>query len=131
MNPGRELDVLVAEKVFGCKPFLGSDGVTKYCKCNMKNQLDNGSHETRFKGIKPYSIDMGYAMEIVDHVRKVHWEDVFSLLSPQDECKLWFAGFEKKWHGRKYAQVYDREAGDTAAHAICMAALKTVENRTQ
>jgi hypothetical protein len=111
VNAGRELDALVAEKVIGIP---------------VKKFEDGSWLTTTGENIEPYSTDIAAAWEVVEHMRTTHWLDVFSLMSPSDESKFWFAGFEKKWHGRSYAGIYDREAGDTAPHAICAAALKAV-----
>jgi hypothetical protein len=120
MNPGRELDRLVAEKVFGhkvveFKPF----GRIDWAIMDEKAQL---------VPVPRYSEHIACAWELVEHMRQRQVCDVFSLFGPSDESDLWFATFEKKWHGHDMSikDIYDRVSGVAAPHAICLAALKAV-----
>lgn len=101
MQPGRELDALVAEKVMSLY----------------------GQEKTVWPN---YSTDISSAWAVVEEVRKKSRFDVLSLYSPCDESDKWWAGFERKWPGRNINHMYDLESGITAPHAICLAALKSV-----
>lgn len=103
MNPGRELDALIAEKVFGLK--------TENYGYFLVERVD----PSNIKGIYPidylipeYSTSIGAAWEVVDKL-----QDYSFILQTLD--RTWQARFGVHW-GRS----------DTAPHAVCLAALKAV-----
>jgi hypothetical protein len=120
VSPGRELDALVAEKVLGCKPFLGTDGVTKYCNCGRTSSFDDGAHEMRSGGLKPYSTSISAAWELVEHLGE-HRGFWFRLEKQASLPGLWLAAFREAGLDDE-----DTAASVTAPHAIALAALKAV-----
>lgn len=122
--PGRDLDALVAQIVMGYN-------VQYHVLEGKAIKLEEGKNVGKFMKIPNYSTNIADAWDIVKKIMSTHFEDVFSLLGPSDESNKWFAGFEKKWHGNKYGSnidnVYTREGGETAPHAICLAAIKVFE----
>lgn len=103
MEIGRELDTLIAIKVF-----------------KFKN-LESNSY------ILPYSSDISSAWKIVEYMNKNHFRCVLSLFSPSDDKDSWGAYFAKKWPLTDYLSM-EIEDGETAEHAICLAALSATKN---
>lgn len=101
MNPGRELDALVAEKVMGIK-----------VRCDI---LASGTilpivGGTITKHIEPYSTDIAAAWEILSKFKK------FSVFQGEDVMvEISIGKF-----GKESAHA------NTVPHAICLAALKVV-----
>jgi hypothetical protein len=133
VSPGRELDALVAEKVLGCKPFLGTDGVTKYCNCGRTSSFDDGAHEMRSGGLKPYSTSISAAWEVVEKLSQQ--SRILQLIQAEEgdynretgKPRGWFAHLPRKhWDLASAYGPYDWTEGDTAPHAIALAALKAV-----
>lgn len=103
LKPGRELDALIAEKVFGDKP-IRTD-------CEVYNRHGGW--------LRPYSSSIEAAWEVVE---KMTARPGFEL-----DCQItpakgpgglgWYCNFGDSRHG---------EYGETAPHAICLAALKAV-----
>ncbi len=144
MKPGRELDAIVAEKVFGCKVLRANDeglSQSEYERrrrwekerCGCAGSLHNDSDdEGCYEWLKEYSTDIAAAFEVVEKMRDPgSHRDCFSLYSPTDTVKDWFACFDRKWHGHSLESVgpdayLELESGESAPHAICLAALKAV-----
>lgn len=105
LKPGRELDALVAEKVMGVK--------------------DPQMFPNFGAAVPRYSTDIASAWLVVEKMRE-NIKDVLTLAGPSDETPKWWATFDKKWHGRASQNLFEWESGDTAPHAICLAALKAV-----
>lgn len=142
MKPGRELDALVAEKVMGCKVFarqivipgtscmvreagkerveMHDDRTLYICQCDPAH-----IHNENNGQLPEYSTDIAAAWIVVEWIRKHRWRGILTLAGPSDETTSWWATFEHKWHGRSGDNLYDWEPGETASHAICLAALKT------
>lgn len=143
MNPGRELDALVAEKVFGCKvekreghktgPVRTGTigeliGRTEYtCNCPTMDYVnDFGAFDPKFphsdnaglfSSIKHYSSEIAAAWEIVERMReRHHW----TRIELNNFGKgTWLVNFE----------IGGATSGESAPHAICLAALKAVEGK--
>jgi len=116
LKPGRELDALIAEKVMGI-PVTKEQG-------DYWPPPDPGKNFST-QPIPDYSTDISAAWEVVEHMRTKHWRDAFTLFSPEIEnATEWRAFFAKK-----FVSVDDSkfESGESAPHAICLAALKSVE----
>lgn len=142
MKPGDELDALVAEKIFGCKVLRATDeGLSQKeyehlrrwgpkCGCEGLSHDFWIGDECSFPA--PYSADIAAAWEVVEKMRSPgSHRDCFSLYSPTDTVDDWYACFDRKWHGRSLESVgpdayLEFESGESAAHAICLAALKAV-----
>lgn len=97
LKPGRELDALVAEKVFGV------DVGDIYYDSTMQ-EITNFS-------IPHYSTDISAAWEVVEKFGR------FDLIL--NGSGAWCAEFYGSW---------DRSFGDSAPHAICLAALKAAQS---
>lgn len=89
MNPGRELDALIAERVMGGKT-----------KC---------TEIPGYEFIPNYSEDIAAAWEVVEKLKKPR--PIFNL-----ECDQRLG----RWNANFYGAAAE---GDTAPHAICLAAL--------
>lgn len=108
MNPGSELDILIAEKVFGVK--------YEEPKLNQFKPMPNPNSCPR------YSTDIAAAWEVVEKL---------NLLS-----KFSLERFEDRYRIVEYAGGYDNNftfisEAETAPHAICLAALKAVGHPIQ
>lgn len=118
MKPGRELDTLVAEKVMGLKEDYLSCPTCKY------DGVMGGL------GYLPYSTDITAAWLVVEKMH-THPKPVLQLAAPQqDFCnERWRAEFSRKWwhEGSPYEYACN---GETAAHAICLAALHFFKDKT-
>jgi hypothetical protein len=108
INPSRELDALIAEKVMGLAVFNGM--IFRY----IQDYKEGDVATAESCPIPKYSTDIAAAWEVVDKLggdfvlhRKTAWECVF------------FLGRDK----------YFQDRSETAPHAICLAALKTVGSR--
>lgn len=99
MNPGRELDREVAEKVMRVGPDHIKDGLYKH---------------------KPYSTDIAAAFEVLKAVHKklegwLYWELGGNVCRWYDSAQSGAEGNPVYWAN-----------GESTAHAICLAALKAV-----
>lgn len=152
LKSGPELDALVAEKVMGWVLY-GEDGHSKpvhkksldrpgetfddweykgphprlvspsgreffLCQCRYRKGLEN---------LPPYSTDIAAAWEVVEHMTqttKENWKiEIFS--SAFIATFSYESGRDKPW------QTGEHEAyGDSIPHAICLAALKAVGEKT-
>lgn len=118
MNPGRELDALVGEKVFGIT----------FCVCSNWdcNNTYNGYYLkcNQCKGMipypAPYSTDIRAAWEIVGKLKPYFPEIRFD--NPN-----WTCGLKGNNSAGKFVEIITQH-GDTAPHAICLAALRATGN---
>ncbi len=129
MEPGRELDALVAE-LFGEKPDVSP---TEDSLWLIRRGSDNGGWLRSITGSdpddcnlmvvdwlpRPFSTDIAAAWEVVE---KLLGRFQFTLNSLEDGLG-WYAEFGA-WNEKIY-QAYDENA-ETVPHAICLAALKAV-----
>jgi len=114
MNPGRELDALVAEKVMGAKITFGID----YSRQNIKLFDGCGKPPT-------YSTTIHAAWKVVEKLRHRNFSftshnDVGMSGSASTPGKGWMAVFHIEGGPMDYTYA------DTAPLAICKAALKAV-----
>lgn len=126
----RELDVLIAEKVFGAKiTFLNQkcgwriDYTADKDECNDPITTDMGNDGYRLKN---YSIDIKAAFEVVEELRI--WTKAFSLVTivhmDQSNELEWMAQWE--FHNPlNYDFVF--ATNESAPKAICEATLKLLE----
>lgn len=131
MNPGPDLDRLIAEKLFGWAwyEFKGDKYLVPPGFEGPGWNDDNGNRPgfltrlKRFPKLTPnYSTDISAAWKVVDKVRNK--SIAFSIVTLWDQPTgkyLWLAKFE--WWG---TERFEFSAQDTAPHAICLAALKAV-----
>jgi hypothetical protein len=107
LKPGRELDQFVAEKVMGWK-------ILSHWEPNVpKHLLDENQCEVIPPLFKFYSTDINAAWQIVDYLKDWH----FSLKR---------MSFYEKWHWEAYFKARPTVIGETAPHAICLAALMAI-----
>lgn len=112
MKPGREMDALVAERVFGLKYrarwFMGVIDPRSPDGTNMRPMGDMDYPAP------PYSTDIAAAWEVVEKFGQAF-------------DRLYFSG--GKWECWIEPSVGERaqEFGDSAPHAICLAALSAVQ----
>ena len=126
LPPGRELDVLVAEKVMGWRSGKCNGFVDEYysgwrCQeCGTTGQWGfQGEHE---KEPSPYSTDIAAAWEVVEKIEglKPHHD---LLIIPSYPAVAWEeAPVDFHDYGR------DVIRGETIPHAICLAALRAVSS---
>jgi hypothetical protein len=116
MKPGRELDALVAEKVMGFK-------VIETDECNGEDNLWLQGYEDQ--ELPSYSTDVAAAWEVVEKLKLFQvkqtdsdgYTDYVQLW--QDSEGIWTIG---DWED----QLLILSEGESAPHAICLAALKAV-----
>ena len=102
MNPGHELDALIAEKVMG-----------------IPRQWSEAASTWRPEALPRYSTDIAAAFEVAAKLE----EQEFALQlwhSEKNDIPGWYAHFTGKYW---ISSGYEGEKGETAAHAICLAAL--------
>ncbi len=110
MNPGRELDALVAEKVMGLKPEL-----IEYMHPFLGKFTIDQTQMNPFMWAPCFSTDIASAWDVVDKLRPLG---------------LWIISHDD-WYGAAFAEndtlgvEYNLEEGQSVPHAICLAALKT------
>lgn len=115
LKPGRELDALVAEKVFGRKVEWVYD--EEECRKEPMVFMDRTGD---FEVLSHYSTSIACAWEVVETLIST---DDWAEFSLDYESNL-------KWTvapGSFYHDTAKAVFGETAPHAICLAALKVVE----
>lgn len=116
IKPGPRLDALVAEKVFGCTPYIGPSAQYE-CGCSPMNP----EHETMINSwcvIPKYSTSIADAWQVVEKIEK---DFAIQISSDGDAKIIWYCYLENEDKG-----VWVNEKADTAPHAICLAALKAI-----
>lgn len=114
MEAGRELDVLIAERVMG-KKVVDIEGESYALPPEI---------ETAYP-VKAYSTDIEAAWQIVEYMKSQH-DMVFALMNRHEG-----RGAIKDWRADFYPFISDRNRsgyayGETAPEAICRAALKAL-----
>lgn len=133
MKAGRELDALLAEKIFGCKVDREKRfyEVTMFCGCPGRQ---HDSDSDRVEGIPWYSTDIAAAWQVVDHVRYSVRNGRFVVRAPEGPAPAyWSAGYEDTSSEPGYGDSIHHwlVEGETAPHAICLAALRVIGVRDQ
>lgn len=124
LNPGRELDALIAEKVMGLDVIISTH---EYNKLN-----DVGTASSR-EPIKSYSTNISAAWEVVEKFNRGDYnEKMVSCCIDIEICDCPIGDFKDgNWVSVSIyspSQIKVQAFGKTAPHAICLAALKAVEN---
>jgi hypothetical protein len=137
MKPGRELDVLIAEKVFGLNLYDRFTGEEK--PITATQALAYASNLDR---IPPFSTDIAAAWMVVEKLKELNRDILpadretdlelkFALHS--DGIRIQYDRVDKKWEVCWWEVGFyeaDSESfmvkADTAPHAICLAALSVV-----
>ena len=113
IKPGRELDTLVADKIFGLT--MRDRYTGKEVPITLDQLLMSGS-ALRIMNLPRYSTDIGAAFEVVKKLQETAIVEV-SVHKGDWSCSI----------NRSGNEVPDYFASaDTAPHAICLAALKAV-----
>lgn len=119
MNPGRELDALIAQKVFGFK-------LIDQAQLGRKDKWYWHGEATVL--VPPYSSHIVAAWQVVEKLKIIKAPDYTDELNDMP-IFVRFLPYEGKWEAgwarSYYQQAYLCEA-DTAPHAICLAALKAM-----
>ncbi len=111
MNPGRELDALVAEKVMGWKSFGEHWAIP-----GEANDIRRVHKKVHWRP----SEDISAAWQVVSHM-KSQSNGLFGFMVDLRLSEEWDAEFDMYDEQESY-----KATGDTAPHAICLAALKAV-----
>jgi len=122
VKPGRELDALVAEKVFGAvvswdkyaggnHPHSPSINTPECPSCGYDGHWDHDA-------VPNYSTDISAAWQVVDRLT-----EVFADMELTVDKGMWECLFDT----REIVPEHFLAGADTAPHAICLAALKAVE----
>lgn len=117
MKPGRELDKLVAEKIFGWNLTF-----------NVHRQEWGQQHSDRFEPVPKYSTDIAAAWMVVERLNsknislKLDNDPVNADEGSNSRGREWIAQF---WN---YGGVSQYGQSETAPHAICLAALNLCKN---
>lgn len=123
MKPSRELDALVAEKVMG----ISKEQINEWLKRHGEYSYSfNEVHKFPY-----YSTDIASAWEVVEKLELFKRKQPFDGGEYHQYCQLWQDDDEKgKWTiGDFESQLFILAEGETAPHAICLAALKAVGTR--
>lgn len=116
MNPGRDLDALVAEKVMGWSELKTGLIVETGWDLYGKDSTGDGDFL-----VPEYSTDIAAAWDITEKMRHIKCkQDKFATFTVMQTEEGYWAGYT--WH----EVSYDDASGHTAPHAICLAALKAV-----
>jgi hypothetical protein len=129
MEPGRELDRLIAEKVMGWSPVKGDPSSFE----NPSEFQDEwmSRHAGVWQWLPAYSTDIAAAWEVVEKLKTIpgkpeEWGDGFD--TPFEIRISWMPSFSEwqvAWSPAYW--IYEHEASAaTAPHAICLAALRVV-----
>ena len=121
MEPGREMDALIAEKVMGWDTvhFVKfADGTIPFgASPDMQKEADDGGFIcSTNKEVPEFSTDIAAAWLVVEKMG----------LFGGTGCSLVGPLPGQKWHIHFGKISSDSVIGDTAPHAICLAALKAV-----
>jgi hypothetical protein len=132
LNPGCELDALIAEKVMGCRVSNGRCGcepiniASSYVVLGYEKRPHEGySGAFRLQEqLPPYSTDIAAAWEVVEKVWKETWFSLDKYRHHETKEWVWDAGQVDLICGE--LSISNRVEGLTPAHAICLAALKAL-----
>lgn len=114
MQPGRELDALVAEKVMGL-------AITTTWKGKLATESEWKEIETVPGPYKHYSIDISAAWEVVEKMEKEGFDFCIHKYNGNSYYK---AQFDK--NGDLDTIIYREPTGESAPHAICLASLEAI-----
>lgn len=122
MLPGRELDALIAEKIFGLEVVRSKKGTMSIGEPDWQWERFEGT--VLMNPVLEYSTNIANAFEAVEALKKAGW---------------YFSLYDYGAGGSQYKCVFDSDEdiitnelvcvgiGSTPAEAICLAALKTKE----
>lgn len=119
MNSGRDLDALVAEKVMGWD--VSRDSLWQEVYEQPDDFVETSKERKLRRTLQPYSTDIATAWDVVDKMsEKGEWT-----LNGQERLG-WTATFYASTGGMDAKVTRVEGTAETAAHSICLAALKAV-----
>lgn len=129
MKPGRELDLLIAEKVMNLDPksyYMDFDSLS----VQEQNVISRGQGWFPMP-LKEYSTNLIDAMDIVDRLTQDQWIAISLICRPKkaDAGNAWVEGAKfcvEITHGGQGAYPGPRVYSQTLPHAICIAVLELV-----
>jgi hypothetical protein len=114
-EPGRPMDLAIAEEVFGLRLIYGPD--SKYGDYIV-------GKENRDRWILPrYTIDIGDAMKVVDELHRMNLEITVQSSHNFICASIAAKSGEDTISGNDYSRSVAAAVGETMAHAICHVAL--------
>lgn len=119
MKPGRDLDILIAEKVMGYSVGGPHEGVFTMYK--QKQNAPTGQYDSWHGELPNYSEDMIAAWQVVEKINRWHFS--IARHGMTFDPSGWI--YEAKFVGVIKDSTIEAE-GETVPHAICLAALKVV-----
>jgi hypothetical protein len=130
MKAGRELDALVAEKVFGCKVRRAPEMYDyAYCECGDGEHGDQSNYERRFHDdpwdIRRYSTSIAEAWLVVEKLAQTEWDYSLEYKGKGRGYEFTAEGYFGKWVDGQFR--YGHTVADTVPLHICLAALKIKE----
>lgn len=130
MNPGRELDAIIAEKVMGQKVML----LTKEQFCVLFSTFYTDSYPEfgyivgAGKSLPHYSTDIAAAWLVVEKMRLLGFSYCIEQAISEEKPTAWFVpkSYGAGIHVLEQIAEAISEKSDSLPHAICLAALKAV-----
>jgi hypothetical protein len=127
MDAGRELDLIIAEKVM--------NNLSEQIRIIEFFDKDSDLRTIEFPDIPNYSTDIAMAWEIVNKLAPSSigngngYNPQFTLSLDKEtvDSKYWHAEFYDRWGTAKWTNPTCSSDGKSAPHAICLAALKTID----
>jgi hypothetical protein len=120
MKPGRELDALIAEKVFG----FSAESISGIGQTWSRKNDSDGFY------LQPYSTSIEAAWEVVEKMFKLGWNMELNL-SVSDDSRAHVSVYRVDFRKFINQEAWVTEFSQSAPHAICLAALKTMESSTE
>lgn len=128
MKPGKELDALVAEHVLGWGPREINHSTSILCK--WRNPEDSTGYNDY--SLPSFSSDIAAAWELVEKLKVGHREVRSDGCVVKDSIRIEYRETTGSWFvcwaysGWNFMEFEHWTEGESAPHAICLAALKTV-----
>ena len=114
MNPGRELDALVAEKVFG---HVVSRNLKGGWSLGEPDYYDSYGELILWNPLPPYSEDISSAWQVIEKLK-----EEFKRVDLTYNSNKWLLTVQGKFG-------FMSDGQETASHAICIAALRIAEEK--
>ncbi len=129
MKPSRELDALIAERVMG---HVVSKDLAWQVTYNQADALvETTVDHTLRRALQPYSTDISAAWSVVEKLKAIMkpYDFHIEITSCSEHPEEWQVGVEWFTEDEEYTKVRHGmfySLSDSAAHSICLAALKVV-----
>lgn len=126
MGPGSELDALIADKVFDCKVHRRTDsGFRHECNCVHHEHAKGDSGNA----LKEYSYDIEDAWVVAQTIKDLDEDNVFEIHlsdTKHKECTVAVKFWDQSNPDDPVLAGTFYILGESAPHAICLAALKAL-----